>query len=103
VVCEIGTLLIRSTLEIIQYSPKHNASVGYPTLALPLVRASIATHETDLTLKRFRHFKEGPEVGPNQQESSAYVRCPADHQNWHVILLQQKKLMGPRAAVPGVS
>jgi hypothetical protein len=25
----------------------------------------------------------------NEQESSAYVRCPADHQNWHVILPQQ--------------
>ena len=27
-----------------------------------------------------------------------YVGCPTDHPNWHVILLQRWKLMGPRAA-----
>jgi hypothetical protein len=50
-----------------------------------------------LQLKRFRYFKGGPEiVCANEQESSAYVRCPTDHQNWRVILVQRQKLMGLR-------
>ena len=54
-VYETGTLFIRSTRKIMQCSVKHNASVGYPTLALPLVRARIATHETCPTFKRFHY------------------------------------------------
>ena len=58
-------------------------------MALPLVRASIATHETDPRLSDSATSKEGPVIGyANQQESSAYVRCPTDHQNGHVILPQ---------------
>jgi hypothetical protein len=63
VVCETGTLPIRSTRKIIQYSPKHNASVGYPTVALPLVRASIATHETDPRLSDSATSKKVPKWG----------------------------------------
>src|ERR1035441_4603228 len=78
--------------------PLPNASVGCPTVALPLVRASIATHETDPRLSDSATSREGPEIGyANQQESSAYVRCPTDHQNWHVILPKQGgSNMGPR-------
>ena len=41
--------------------------------------------------------------GARKQTFSADVGCPTDHQNWHVILvqqrkLQQRKLMSPRAA-----
>jgi hypothetical protein len=55
----------------------------------------IASRRTkrDQQLKRFRYFKGGPEIGrANEQNSPAYVRCPTDHQNWHVILVQSGKL-----------
>ncbi len=62
-VCETKTLPIRSARKIIQCSPKRNASVGYPTLTLPLVRASIATHETDPRLSDSATSKKVPKWG----------------------------------------
>ena len=55
------------------------------------------------TLKRFRHFKRPAEIGyANQQGSSAYVRCPTDHQNWHVILPQQGEVIWVPVVIAGM-
>ena len=103
-VCETKTLPIRSARKIIQCSPKRNASLGYPTLTLPLVRASIATHETDPRLSDSATSREGPaEIGyANEQGFSAYVRCPTDHQNWHVILPQQGEVIWVLVVIAGM-
>jgi CRP-like cAMP-binding protein len=39
----------------------------------------------------------------NEQESSAYVGCPTDHQDWYVILVPQGGLMRPRVATKKLS
>src|SRR5450631_3665349 len=78
VACETGTLLIRSTRKIIQCPPRRFCRVPYIGFTAG-TRKRIATHETWPTLKRFRHFKESPEMGrANEQKSSAYVGCPTD-------------------------